>query len=91
MAPAELKILQASLRGGSDVLISPEDSASYIGSQAQSSSSKRSKNHSRVSSHGSLSAPVQAARMKEASKFAELKAEKGRFERQQVLEERNIV
>ena len=90
MAPAELKILQASLRGGSDVLISPKDSASYIDSQAQSSSSKRSKNHSRVSFHGSLAAPVQAARMKEASKFAELKAEKGRFERQQVLEERNF-
>ena len=34
MALAEQKILQASLRGGSDVLISPEDSVSCIGSQA---------------------------------------------------------
>ena len=48
MALAEHRVLQASLRGGSDLLISPEDSVSCIGSHAQSSSSKRSKNHSRV-------------------------------------------
>ena len=59
MAPEEHKILQASLRGDSDVLLIPEDSVSCIGSQAQSSSSKRSKNHSRVSSRGSLAAPVE--------------------------------
>ena len=48
MALAEHRVLQASLRGGSALLISPEDSVSCIGSHAQSSSSKRSKNHSRV-------------------------------------------
>jgi len=76
MALAEHRVLQASLRGGSDLLISPEDSVSCIGSHAQSNSSKRSKNHSRVSSRGSLAGPVEAVRMKEAAKFAELKAEK---------------
>ena len=90
MALAEHRVLQASLRGGSDLLISPEDSVSCIGSHAQSSSSKRSKNHSRVSSRGSLAAPVEAVRMKEAAKFAELKAEKVMLERRQVLEEKKF-
>ena len=90
MALAEHKVLLASLRGGSDLLISPEDSVSCIGSQAQSSSSKRSKNHSRASTRGSLAAPVEAVRMKEAAKFAELKAEKVMLERRQVLEEKKF-
>ena len=90
MALAEHKVLQASLRGSSDLLISPEDSDSCIGSQAQSNSSKRSKNHSRVSSRGSLAAPVEAARMKEAANFAELKAKKVMLERRKVLEEKKF-
>ena len=90
MALAEHGVLQASLRGGSDLLINPEDSVSCIGSHAQSSSSKRSKNHSRVSSRGSLAAPEEAVRMKEAAKFAELKAEKFMLERRQVLEEKKF-
>ena len=76
MALAEHRVLQASLRGGSDLLISPKDSVSCIGSHAQSSSSKRSKNPSRVRSRCSLAGPVEAVRIKEAAKFAELKAEK---------------
>ena len=90
MALAEHKVLLASLRGGSDLLISPEDSVSCIGSHAQSNSSKRSKNHSRASTRGSLAAPVEAVRMKEAAKFAELKAEKVMLERRQVLEEKKF-
>ena len=43
-----------------------------------------------MSSRGSLGAPVEAARMKEAAKFAELKAEKFMFERRQVLEEKKF-
>ena len=72
------------------LIITPEDSVSCIGSQAQSNSSKRSKNHSRVSSHGSLAAPVEAARIKEAAKFAELKVEKVMLERRKVLEEKKF-
>ena len=90
MALEEHRVLQASLRGGSDLLLSPEDSVSCIGSHAQSSSSKRSKNHSRVSLRGSLAAPVEAVRMKEAAKFAELKAEKVMLARRQVLEEKKF-
>ena len=90
MALAEHRVLQASLRGGSDLLISPEDSVSCIGSHAQSSSSKRSKNHSRVSSRSSLAAPEEAVRMKEAAKFAEFKAEKFMLEKRQVLEEKKF-
>ena len=86
----EHRVLQASLRGDSDVLISPEDSVSRVGSQVHSSSSKRSKNHSPASTRGSLAAPVEAARMREATRFAELKAEKVMFERQQVLEEKKF-
>ena len=43
-----------------------------------------------MSSCGSLAAPVEAVRMKEAAKFAELKAEKVMLERRQVLKEKKF-
>ena len=43
-----------------------------------------------MSSRGSLAAHVEAVRMKEAAKFAELKAEKVMLERRQVLEEKKF-
>ena len=90
IALAEHRVLQASLRNGSDVLICPEDLVSCIGSQAWSSSSKRSQNYSCVSLRGSLAAPVEAARIREAARFAELKAEKIMFVKRQGLEEKKF-
>ena len=62
-------------------------SKNSVDSQVRSGSSKYS---SRVSSRTSRVASVEAARIKEAARFAELEAEKAMLEKRQVLEERKF-
>ena len=76
-----------------DASIKPEDSVSNVGSQARSSTSKHSrhsKQSGRASSRGSHVASVEAARTKEAARFAELEAEKVMLDKRQALEERKF-
>ena len=76
-----------------DASIKAEDSVSYVGSQARSSTSKHSrhsKQSGRASSRGSHVASVEAARTKEAARFAELEAEKVMLDKRQALEERKF-
>ena len=76
-----------------DASIKPEDSVSNVGSQARSSTSKHSrhsKQSGRASSRGSHVASVEAARTKEAARFAELEAEKVMLDKRQALEERSL-
>ena len=76
-----------------DASIKPEDSVSNVGSQARLSTSKHSR-HSKQSgcagSRGSHVASVEAARTKEAARFAELEAEKVMLDKRQALEERKF-
>lgn len=85
IARAEHRLLVSSLEVDSEV--KPEDSVSRVDSQVRSGSSKYS---SRVSSRTSRVASVEAARIKEAARFAELEAEKAMLEKRQVLEERKF-
>ena len=70
-----------------DSEVKPEDSVSRVDSQVRSGSSKYS---SRLSLGTSRVASVEAARIKEAARFAELEAEKAMLEKKQVLEERKF-
>ena len=91
IAVAEDKLL--SLAPEVDASIKPEDSVSNVGSQARSSTSKHSrhsKQSGRASSRGSHVASVEAARTKEAARFAELEAEKVMLDKRQALEERKF-
>ena len=85
IARAEHRLLVSALDVDSEV--KPEDSVSRVDSQVRSGSSKYS---SRVSSRTSRVASVEAARIKEAARFAELEAEKAMLEKRQVLEERKF-
>ena len=70
-----------------DSEVKPEDSVSRIDSQVRSGSLIYS---SRLSSRTSRVPSVEAARVKEAVRFAELEAEKAMLEKTQVLEERKF-
>ena len=91
IAIAEGKLL--SVAPEVDASIKPEDSVSNVDSQARSSTSKHSrhsKQSGRASSHCSHVASVEAARTKEAARFAELEAEKVMLDKRQALEERKF-
>ena len=84
IAVAEDKLL--SVAPEVDASIKPEDSVSNVGSQARSSTAKHSrhsKQSGRASSHGSHMASVEAVRMKEPVRFAELEAEKVMLDKRQ--------
>ena len=82
IARAEHRLLVSAFDVDSEV--KTEDSVSRVDSQVRSGSSKYS---SRLSSRTSRVASVEAARVKEAARFAELEAEKAMLEKRQVLEE----
>ena len=67
--------------------VKPEDSVNRVDSQVQSGSSRYSR---RLSSRTSRVASLEAARVKEAARFAQLNAEKAMMEKRQVSEERKF-
>ena len=85
IAQAEHRLLVSAFDVDSEV--NPEDSVSRVDSPVRSGSSRHS---SRLSSRTSRAASVEAARVKEAARFAELEAEKAMLEKRQVLEERKF-
>lgn len=87
IARAEHRLLVSAFDVDSEV--KPEDSVSRVDSQVRSGSSKYSK-YSRVGSRTSRVASVEAARIKEAVRFAELEAERAMLEKRQVLEEKKF-
>ena len=85
IAQAEHRLLVSAFDVDSEVNL--EDSVSRVDSPVRSGSSRHS---SRLSSRTSRAASVEAARVKEAARFAELEAEKAMLEKRQVLEERKF-
>ncbi|XP_068734645.1 uncharacterized protein [Montipora capricornis] len=85
IAQAEHRLLVSAFDVDSEV--NSEDSVSRVDSPLRSGSSRHS---SRLSSRTSRAASVEAARVKEAARFAELEAEKAMLEKRQVLEERKF-